>query len=397
MPDEPTIPGRKMRRAPAHRSAGNFSWKQPSTWTLKQRWGAGIGAVVIVLVGALVALLVSGDSPKQTKQTAASSSTTTSSTATTTSHKSAKPGPPVCPLTGTPAPGGKVAKRPALAFKVDNYPQARPWSGIDKADIVFEEPVEGFITRLVAVFQCQQAPLVGPIRSAREPDQGIGDLLSRPILIHVGSINQVTALLNASNLINIDLRYPQYGGITVNPPGREAPYDTYASTSSAWGLEPKDTTPPAAVFKYSTTVPKGKPQNTLSIDFSSTSDETWTYHASTHSYTLSYTVTGPAMVQQPGGQLTPISTSNIVVQEVQYTIGPWVENAEGGLEVMVDPTGSGPLEVFRDGVFVRGTWKRASLSTPLNLVAANGSTLNLKPGTTWVEIVPAGVVTLPTP
>ena len=54
--------------------------------------------------------------------------------------------------------------RPALAFKVDNYPNARPWSGIDKADIVFEEPVEGFITRLVAVFQCQQAPLVGPIR-----------------------------------------------------------------------------------------------------------------------------------------------------------------------------------------------------------------------------------------
>jgi hypothetical protein len=303
----------------------------------------------------------------------------------------------VCPLTGTPAPGKKVPRRPALAFKVDNYPTARPWSGIDRADIVFEEPVEGFITRLVVVFQCQEAPLVGPIRSAREADQGIADLLSRPILIHVGSINQVTNLLDGSNLINIDLRYPQYGGITVNPPDREAPYDTYASTASAWGLEPKDTTPPKAVFQYSKTTPKGKTQNTLSIDFSSTSDEVWTYHANTNSYTLSYADTGEAMVQQPSGQLTPISTSNIVVQVVNYTLGPWVENSEGGLEVMVDPTGTGPLEIFRNGVFVRGTWKRASLSAPLQLVSTSGAPMKLKPGTTWVEVVPAGQVILPTP
>jgi hypothetical protein len=133
------------------------------------------------------------------------------------------------------------------------------------------------------------------------------------------------------------------------------------------------------------------------INFSSVADETWTYHANTHSYTLSYTDTGPAMIQQPSGQLSQISTSNIVVQVVQYVLGPWVENEQGGLEVMVQPTGSGPLEVLRDGVFVRGTWKRASLSTPLNLVAANGSTIKLKPGTTWVEVVPAGLTVLPTP
>ena len=51
--------------------------------------------------------------------------------------------------------------------------------------------------------------------------------------------------------------------------------------------------------------------------------------ATPHSYTFSYADTGPAMVQQPNGQLTPISTSNIVVQVVNYTLGPWVENSEG--------------------------------------------------------------------
>ena len=99
----------------------------------------------------------------------------------------------------------------------------------------------------------------------------------------MGSIDQVTDLLNASNLINIDLRYPQFGGIEYNPPGRYAPYDTYASTSGGWSLVPKDRTPPAAVFQYSASVPKGRPDSTLAINFSSTSDETWTYHGANHS------------------------------------------------------------------------------------------------------------------
>ena len=55
--------------------------------------------------------------------------------------------PPACPLTGVPAPGGTVPQRPAMAVKIDNYPAGRPQSGLDKADIIFEEPVEGGITR----------------------------------------------------------------------------------------------------------------------------------------------------------------------------------------------------------------------------------------------------------
>jgi hypothetical protein len=397
MSDDPNAPEEKGPRSPAHRAASQASWMHPSTWTVARRWGTGIGALAIVFAIALVALLVGAVSKTPAHKDSDATTSTTRTTATTAAHTKPRPGPPVCPLTGTPAPGGKVARRPALAFKIDNYPQARPWAGIDKADVIFEEPVEGFITRLVAVFQCQEASLVGPIRSARQADQGIADLLSRPILIHVGSINQVTDLLSSSNLINIDLRYPQYGGIIVNPPGRYAPYDTYASTAGGWSLEPSYTTPPASVFQYSPTVPHGAPDSSLAIDFSSTSDETWTYQKATNSYTLSYADTGPAMIQQPSGQLTQLSTTNIVVQVVDYTIGPWVENDEGGLEVMVVPTGSGPLEVLRNGVFVRGTWKRASLSSPLQLLTGSGQTIKLKPGTTWVDVVPSGQPITPTP
>jgi Protein of unknown function (DUF3048) N-terminal domain/Protein of unknown function (DUF3048) C-terminal domain len=398
MPEEPEAP--KQRADPSsEKQAGKSSWMHPTTWTKTQRWGSAVGVVGLVLVIALVVLLASGTTPA--KKIATPTTTTPTTEPPTTSTVSKTPPPPtapVCPLDGLPAPGGKVPDRPALAFKIDNYPTARPWAGIENADIIFEEPVEGFITRLVAVFQCQESSLIGPIRSAREADQGIADLLSHPILIHVGAINQVTNLLDNSNLTNIDLRYPQYAGIVVNPPGREAPYDTYASTSGGWGLEPKDTTAPAAVFHYSDAIPTGAASlDTMSINFSSTSDESWTYHANTNSYTLSYADTGPALVQLPSGNSAPISTTNIVVQVVNYTLGPWVENSQGGLEVMVDPTGSGPLMVLRNGVFVRGKWSRASLSSPLTMTSNSGQPISLHPGTTWVDVVPSGQPVVPTP
>ena len=68
-----------------------------------------------------------------------------------------------------------------MAVKIDNYPAGRPQSGLDKADIIFEEPVEGGITRYAAVFQCQDAPLIGPVRSARNIDIGILGQLGQPV------------------------------------------------------------------------------------------------------------------------------------------------------------------------------------------------------------------------
>src|SRR5579864_967344 len=112
---------------------------------------------------------------------------------------------PTCPLNGLPAPNATVPQRPAMAVKIDNYPNGRPQAGLDKADIVFEEPVEGGITRYAAVFQCQDAALIGPARSARNIDIGILGQLGSPLLAHVGGINPVLANINASPIVNVDL------------------------------------------------------------------------------------------------------------------------------------------------------------------------------------------------
>jgi hypothetical protein len=344
-------------------------------------WVIAVVAAAVVLLGGAVALAVTGTSAKKAPHAAAHAANVVTPTA---------PAGPLCPLTGVPTSGTAVPQRPALAVKVDNYPQARPQAGLDKADIIFEEPVEGGITRLVAVFQCQSPALIGPIRSARAVDVPILDQLSKPILIHAGGINPVLALLRNGNLINDDVF--AHGSIVQHTPGREAPYDTYVSASAAWGLNPNDTTPPAPLFTYSSTTPTGTPVTSIHIPFTGTNNTLWTWNAPSGHWLLSYSGT-PATVANAG----QIATANIVVQTVHVTYGPWLENSEGGLEVQSQLTGSGPLKVLRNGIAVTGTWQRASLDDPTTLTDSGGSPIALEPGATWVEIVPSTVSVTTTP
>ena len=156
--------------------------------------------------------------------------------AATTTSVAAAPG-ATCPLTGTPAPGGVVPARPALGVKIGNYPGDRPSAGLNQADIVFEEPVEGAITRLLAVFQCQGAPLVGDLRSARAPDVGILSQLSDPLFVHAGGIDPVIALLASAPLIDDNLYSGDRGSAIIQQPGRVAPYATFVNTAIPVGVQ----------------------------------------------------------------------------------------------------------------------------------------------------------------
>jgi hypothetical protein len=310
----------------------------------------------------------------------------------------AKPKPAVaapaalCPLTGQPAPSGSVPQRPALAIKVDNYAQARPQSGLDMADIVFEEPVEGGITRYVAVFQCRGAPEVGPIRSARNIDIGILGEFGRPLLVNVGGIDPVLANIDASPIIDNDLRIDS--SVVQNPPGRFAPYDTYAATSALWGLQPAQTAPPAPVFTFPKTVPTGAPATSVAIPFSNNSNVVWNYDPSTEQYLRSYG-SSPDLLSDG----TQNSAADVIVQVVQLTYGPWLENDVGGLEVQANlyDDASGPAEIFRNGIEITGTWQRDALDQPTEFKSSTGIPISLQPGRTWVELVPSTIAVTATP
>src|SRR5436305_7908462 len=92
-----------------------------------------------------------------------------------------------CPLTGLPPKKGQRIGRVALAVKIDNVNDARPQAGLDHADLVVEETVEGGLTRLFTVFQCDSAADVGPIRSARTSDTDLLRLLDGAVFGYSGA------------------------------------------------------------------------------------------------------------------------------------------------------------------------------------------------------------------
>src|SRR5690606_15220928 len=116
---------------------------------------------VIAAIVALVVLAASGIVALQFRSEEAApppTTTTTTSTTTTTTTAPPPPPPPVYPLTGLPVTDPAVAARPTLVVKIDNSePKARPQIGLNQADVVYEERVEGAVTRLMAVFHSHDA------------------------------------------------------------------------------------------------------------------------------------------------------------------------------------------------------------------------------------------------
>jgi hypothetical protein len=306
----------------------------------------------------------------------------------------------LCPLTGTRAPGGAVPRRPALAVKIDNYSlgsppaEARPQSGLNDADVIFEEQVEGAITRFVAVYQCRAAPLpVGPIRSARAVDIGILSELSHPLLVHVGGIAPVIARINYSTITNLDLG--NYPSLNINPPTRFAPYDTYTRTSWIWGLAKHRLTPPAPIFTFSKLPLPGRAVSQIHLDWSITSDIYWRWDKTTGTWLRFYdnaaSQPGPPLIQPDllaNGVQNQVQ--NVVIQVVHIYFGPWYENFEGGKEVQAHIAySSGRAYVFRNGKMIAGVWTHGSLTSPTVFKTSTGKVIALAPGRTWVEVYPS--------
>jgi hypothetical protein len=293
----------------------------------------------------------------------------------------------ICPLTGLPAPGGRVPQRRALAIKVENTPEARPQAGLDHADIIYEEPVEGGITRFIVIFQCHQANRVEPVRSGRLVDPLILVQYRHPLMGYAGAIGPVIFNIDHSGII--DVNYDIAVNAYWRDPNRVAPHNLVTSTSALWAFGRRGP-PPFPVFQYTLGVPPGsKPAPTIHIPFSGWSNVTWRYHDGY--YLRYYNGTEPALLMD-GAQ---ISARNIVVMMVRLTPSPYVEDITGTHEWDVHVIGRGPAAVYRNGRVIRGIWVRRSLHSLTEFVDLHNHVIKLRPGVTWVELVPMWVPVTP--
>jgi hypothetical protein len=297
--------------------------------------------------------------------------------------------PPVCPLNGEPAPGGTVPRRPVLAVKVENLPEARPQAGLDHADIVYEEPVEGGITRFIALFQCQEAKQVGPIRSGRTTDPQILVQYGKPPLAYSGGANQVRKAIDRAGLT--DISETVVPDAYTRDPARVAPHDLFSTTTALWKAAKSHAGPPSPVFSYTDDIEgKSRRAGTIHLPFSSYSDVIWTWNKQQGAWLRAHG-SEPHMLTD-GAQ---VQATNVVVQVVDVVPGDIIDPA-GNPSPEVDVLGSGKAYVFRDGRMIVGHWERRTEGAVTSFVTRSGDAIPLAPGSTWVELLPS-TVTLETP
>jgi hypothetical protein len=290
------------------------------------------------------------------------------------------PPPPACPLTGELAPGGEVPDRPALAVKIENYPDSRPQAGLRSADIVYEEPVEGGITRFIAIYHCGDASRVGPVRSARNADPDVLAQFGVPVLAFSGGSPNVMRVIQDAELVPLD----ETSGAAAfeRDASRPAPHNLYAGTKALYRVARSHEPAPDPVFTFAEEI-EGPSRRvaTVHLPFSDTyADVWWTWSPKAGAWLRSHGDV-PHLTEEG-----PVSATNVVVQVVDVSFGP-----NGGITPRPDLTGSGKAYVFRDGRMILGRWERPKLDDVTRLFTKDGEEIALAPGQTWVELFPSSL------
>lgn len=298
------------------------------------------------------------------------------------SGASLPPAPPICPLTGLGPKGGKVPNRPALAVKVENIPVARPQTGLSFADIIYEEPVEGGITRFIVIYQCRDASRIEPIRSGRLTDPDILVQFGHPLFAYSGAVPRVVSKVRRAGLIDINVTIAKAASSYHRDPNRPAPHNVYSSTKELYRAAGVAEEPPNPVFTYSSDAPNGRRIRSIHLPFSGVSDVFWKWSATKKAY-LRFHGTVPHTYSDG----TQVSAVNVVVQ-VSRIIITNITDAAGAPSPEVVATGEGKAYILRGGRMIIGTWKRPSLKVLTKYYDAKGNEVSLLPGNTWVELFP---------
>lgn len=290
--------------------------------------------------------------------------------------------PYVMPFTGEPIED-EVTQRPILAT-INNYPDARPQSGIASADVIYEMLAEGDVTRFLALFQSEIPETIGPIRSARDYFIELAAGLDAFYIAH-GYSPEAQQLLESEMVDHVNGM--QYDGILFKrSSARVAPHNSYfpgenietaaekVSTSLLYQKKVSYT-----FYKEDESVKIGTEAESVAVTYSHNDsfNSLYTYDRDRNIYT-----------RQSGEILTideltnePLALSNVLFFEMGHS----VIDSEGRREI--DLTSGGSAFVFQQGVMREVRWE--NIDGVLKAVEDDGSEVKLVPGKTWVHFVPS--------
>lgn len=293
-----------------------------------------------------------------------------------------------CPFTGLPLKGVNLAQRRPLLIKIGNSPPERPQAGLAQADVVVEHLTEGAITRFSAIFYCTDAASIGPIRSARLIDLELVPMFGA-IFAHVGGSEPVRQIIAQSDIAQAD--FDDYGRAPIfrEVEGRNRPFNRYTSTQEMYALAAKQnliTGEPVPAFNFSASIPAGGHSgNSVMVPYrANLSDAAFAYDAASQLYKRSVGAT-PHVDADSNQQLT---AANVIVLYAPHETTTIVEDSLGSRSIKITVSGTGRATILREGQAYDVVWTNNDPHSLWQFTNANGQTVDLKPGNTWIEVAP---------
>ena len=282
---------------------------------------------------------------------------------------------------------GSANNKIVIGIKNDNNVRARPQSGPQNADAVFEVLVEGGMTRFINIFYESDTSYHGPIRSARPTDPTVLRPLDGVLVASGATGGLIPEILDMGVPVITDRR-PEYFRIS----SRKAPHNLYADTyklkSLAISKGYKKSENPQPLFPWGnpniSTWANGK---SIKLKFSSQTSTTWTWNGSNYVRTYYDAYRGSSSGIAHNWINEDGSTGEIAFKTV---IALFCEPYVHPLQLpSVKTVGEGRAVIMHGGKMMDVRWKRGSNLDPFHIVDSNGNTMYIPPGKPWISLVPS--------
>jgi hypothetical protein len=278
------------------------------------------------------------------------------------------------PFTGEPVP----SLGPVLAVKIDNLAPARPQTGLTGADLVYVIPVEGGLSRLLAVFSSHVPAVIGPVRSAREDDLELLRQFGRPAFAYSGAQPQLLPVVERARVVDLyDGRVRGY----FRAPDRAAPHNLYARSSQLLAEAPGASKARDIGFRFGPAPAGGRPVSVFSVSYPAAS---FTFRWSAGDGRWLVWMDGKPTRAAEGGEL---SAPTVVIQYTKIRTSRFLEAHTR--PPYAESTGTGTGLVLRGGRAYAIRWSRADADGGTTFTTASGQPMTFGRGPVWVVLAAA--------
>lgn len=289
------------------------------------------------------------------------------------------------PLTGLAMKNG-LPNNPVFVVKVENTENGAPQYGLNKADMVFEELVEGGLTRLATLFYSNLPSKVGHVRSMRATDIGIAGPVNGQIVASGGAGGTYKRVKSAGIKVHSeDHGAPGFSSDTAKsrPYNRLVNLDKLAKKAKTkpirgnylpWLAKPAKATP--APTDGATPAPKPLTATKLDVGFSNSTHTRWALKDGTWQRTNGHAASGK-----------DFKADTLIVMSAKVGDAGYTDPAGNPVPETIFE-GSGKAMILHGKNVTKVTWNKKSLKQQITFKGKDGKPVGIDPGHVWVELIP---------